>query len=275
MDKLFSVDTWFSHDTPALWFIHLFAAFFFLYQPFAGLKEKRRRNALPPEQQAAARLKFYRRFCLGALVISSLTGLYWMMLPMHVFLLPVHFSFLPGQVSGEVPLFGVPARTFQYLGIELLGAIAGGMALRMVLLRGKHRISQYLRKHMASYAYLYPSTAQQRRWWLLLSLCAGVSEELIYRGFLTDYLLSTFCVNIVAALWIGAALFGFAHLYQGFRGVLVTGCVGAVLGILYLGTGHLWIPMLLHTLFNMRILISLWAVGGQIPEPQKTAPTSA
>ena len=50
-------------------------------------------------------------------------------------------------------------------------------------------------------------------------------------------------------------LFGLAHWYQGRLGVLATGAVGAVLTQLYLTTGSLLLPMVLHVLIDLRLLL--------------------
>jgi uncharacterized protein len=51
---------------------------------------------------------------------------------------------------------------------------------------------------------------------------------------------------------ISAAIFGFAHIYQGWKGAIVTGFVGFVLARIYFSTGSLLFPILLHILIDMR-----------------------
>ncbi len=45
--------------------------------------------------------------------------------------------------------------------------------------------------------------------------------------------------------------FGLGHLYQGAAGVVKTGVSGLLAGLLYLLTGSLWIPMLLHAAVDL------------------------
>lgn len=47
-------------------------------------------------------------------------------------------------------------------------------------------------------------------------------------------------------------MFGVAHLGQGSKGMLVTGMTGAALGALYLITGSLLAPIILHILIDLR-----------------------
>jgi len=54
-----------------------------------------------------------------------------------------------------------------------------------------------------------------------------------------------------------AAIFGAAHFYQGWRGVLLTSLLGFGLARLYLSTGTLLLPILAHALIDLRFLL-LW-----------------
>ena len=103
---------------------------------------------------------------------------------------------------------------------------------------------------------MMPRTARGRWWWGGLALSAGVTEEIVYRGLAILALAIVFPQASSTAIVItAAALFGIAHLYQGWVGVLMTGAVGFVLGNLYLSTSSLVIPMVLHVLVDLRLLI--------------------
>ncbi len=64
-----------------------------------------------------------------------------------------------------------------------------------------------------SYAYLFPATWAERRWWVLVGLTAGICEEILFRGFLLHYL--RVGMNLTLALAVAALIFGLQHLYQG------------------------------------------------------------
>lgn len=55
-------------------------------------------------------------------------------------------------------------------------------------------------------------------------------------------------------LVVTSAAFGLAHLYQGLRGVVLTGVVGAVLGSLLISSGSIVPPIVVHALVDLRIL---------------------
>jgi membrane protease YdiL (CAAX protease family) len=96
---------------------------------------------------------------------------------------------------------------------------------------------------------LAPRTRSQLAWWVALSISAGFCEEFIFRG----YLMWVF--QPVLGLWGSAAfsvvLFATAHAYQGARGVLTTGAIGAALTLIVLISGSLWPSIALHILADV------------------------
>jgi uncharacterized protein len=67
--------------------------------------------------------------------------------------------------------------------------------------------------------------------WILLSLTAGICEETIFRGYLQRQF-SAWSGNIVGGILISAALFGAAHIYQGWKRTIVIAVFGAMFGTL-------------------------------------------
>jgi uncharacterized protein len=104
---------------------------------------------------------------------------------------------------------------------------------------------------------LLPRSAGERRLFTAVGVTAGVCEEWLYRGFF---------LAVVAALaggglptWllvlVAAVAFGAAHAYQGRAGVALTGVLGGVMAALYLQTGSLLLPVLLHAAIDLRFLL--------------------
>ncbi len=50
-------------------------------------------------------------------------------------------------------------------------------------------------------------------------------------------------------------VFGWAHLFQGWRGVALTGMLGAAFALLYIATESLLSPIIIHAAIDLRILI--------------------
>lgn len=122
---------------------------------------------------------------------------------------------------------------------------------------------------------LLPTTGQERRWSVAIALAAGVWEEIAYRGLLAEV------VRTVAPSWgwfpvalVTSAVFGFAHLYQGLRGVLLTGLLGLALSSIVAATGSLVPAMVVHALIDVR---ALTVIGWELrrhdpPDPAPRVP---
>lgn len=117
------------------------------------------------------------------------------------------------------------------------------------------------------YAYLLPVTPAERRLAGLVAIGAGVSEEVVVRGLLIALGVGAAGSPPLVAAAAATALFGFLHLYQGWSGVLYTTLLGAVLAGLYLSTGSLLLPVLLHVTVNLRALLITTYSGLPTGEP--------
>jgi membrane protease YdiL (CAAX protease family) len=103
---------------------------------------------------------------------------------------------------------------------------------------------------------LLPRTRRERHLFTVVGVTAGICEEWLYRGFF---------LAVVSALagrppapvlvLVAAAAFGLAHAYQGPAGILTTAVLGGVLAALYLATGSLLLPVLLHAAIDLRFLL--------------------
>ena len=94
---------------------------------------------------------------------------------------------------------------------------------------------------------------------------AGLYEEFMFRGFLFQGLAMLFGGNRGA--WIGAcilqgALFGAAHAYQNPLGMLITGTLGVLLGIIVLASErNLWLVIIGHGLYDASRFVLFYFQG--------------
>jgi membrane protease YdiL (CAAX protease family) len=78
--------------------------------------------------------------------------------------------------------------------------------------------------------FLLPATLSESVVWVGVSLAAGICEELVYRGYLQSQLWSL-TKSLPAALALQSVIFGFGHIYQGWKPALVTAIYGLVFGL--------------------------------------------
>ena len=94
---------------------------------------------------------------------------------------------------------------------------------------------------------------------------AGFYEEFMFRGFLMQSLAMFFGGSRAAwwvALVIQSLLFGAAHAYQNPLGMLITGTIGFLLGVLVLLTGrNLWAAIIGHAVFDASRSILFYFTG--------------
>ena len=104
---------------------------------------------------------------------------------------------------------------------------------------------------------IVPRTPRERRLFPVVCVTAGVTEEVIYRWFMLSYLMVLLDLGVWQSVALSSALFGLAHFYQGIRGVLLTGILGAAFASIWFSTGTLLAPIILHTLVDLRISLIL------------------
>lgn len=87
---------------------------------------------------------------------------------------------------------------------------------------------------------------------LMVAVLAAVGEELIFRGILVR-LFREWTRNVHLAVIIPAALFSALHLqFYGFFGRLL---LGVMLGYLFVWSGSLWVPIIVHFLNNATAVV--------------------
>lgn len=111
-----------------------------------------------------------------------------------------------------------------------------------------------VRRQVKGFRELMPTTPAERWYFAAVAASAGICEEILYRGFGISYLrwLAPGIDRTAIIVIIGAA-FGFAHLYQGPRNVVLTGIIGGVFASITLSTGSLVPAIVVHALVDLRV----------------------
>jgi uncharacterized protein len=97
---------------------------------------------------------------------------------------------------------------------------------------------------------LLPVTGRERTIWVVVAFTAGFCEEFLYRGWLLNVTGSAL-KSVWLGLLVSSIFFGFAHLYQGRNGMLGTGLLGLVFGLIYIASHSLLPGQILHTLLDL------------------------
>ncbi len=82
---------------------------------------------------------------------------------------------------------------------------------------------------------------------IMIALLAAIGEELLFRGALLKMIFVA-SKNIHVAVWISAFIFSAFHLQ--FYGFVPRMLLGLLFGYIFIWSGSLWIPIILHFIFN-------------------------
>jgi membrane protease YdiL (CAAX protease family) len=165
------------------------------------------------------------------------------------------------------------------LAIVGYGLTALVIGAQLALIRSVLRSEQGRRKardSIAAVRAVVPHTATEKRWFNAVSVTAGICEEFAYRGFLFAYLAAWVQGTPAGVVIVLAGLvFGLGHLYQGVAGIVKTGTLGVLIGVIYWMTGSLWAPILLHIVVDLSSGWMSWQLVRKGGIDDRAAPTAA
>lgn len=167
-------------------------------------------------------------------------------------------------------LWLLPPRGWRLLASTL--AVLAGAALWLLQTRALARLSAEkrvaLRQRSRHLIALVPHTTTEYRWFVGLSVTAGICEELLYRGFLVWAL--QYWVGLGWAAAVSVLVFGAAHAYQG-KDVVRPTLAGAVLQGLALLTRSILPGILVHAMLDVMSGTSGYLL---LREPAGAAPSA-
>lgn len=139
------------------------------------------------------------------------------------------------------------------LQLDLWFALAAALTILgiVVLIQQIRRVSSAtqedidgIRERFGRLSVMIPQNGNELARFYGLSITAGIVEEVLWRGFLIWYL-SQFMPVWGAAL-VSTIGFGLAHAYQGLSHLPQITAVGGVFAALYIISGSIWLPIILH-----------------------------
>jgi membrane protease YdiL (CAAX protease family) len=219
-----------------LFLSHLLVAYFVLVAPWLGrmLYQRARRRIACGDPNA--KIRIYRATVAEQAITTILVLVLW----------------ASGQFSAKSLGLAAPRRWGWNL--AALSVVLGALAWSSLRLRPK--AEKIRRKMQDGIGALLPEWPRERVWWGAVSIGAGISEELVCRGFLFCYFrLYLPQLNNLELAFLTSLIFGFAHLYQGWQGAVSAGIMGLVFAGIYLLTGSLLTPVIIHAALDYRALL--------------------
>jgi len=149
------------------------------------------------------------------------------------------------NLSENIASIGVKRADFNFMNIAI-GVIFVFAAI-LILNIISNIIGYYGFFQAEDITYLLPRTPLEKVFWIALSISAGVTEELCFRGFVITRL-SILTGSVWPGVVIGALCFGIGHLYQGWAGAILIGIYGLMFGLLFIARGSLVPCIVAHVL---------------------------
>ncbi len=174
------------------------------------------------------RMRFYRAILVGQWLIALALIAWW--------------------VSRERPwallLLGPSTPLRLGIGLALALAISAFLYWQRVQILKREDALAKVRPQLESAAPLLPHNDCEMRRFRVVSVTAGVCEELLFRGFLIWYF--AVWTGPIAAIVLSSIVFGLGHLYLGPIHVLKTAAAGLFFACLVVASGSLWPAILIH-----------------------------
>lgn len=128
--------------------------------------------------------------------------------------------------------------------------LAGVLVLCLLLVWARHAWQIKSPESVERARLLLPEGPDELKYWIAISLTAGLGEEYVYRGVAYQAVLSLTGAPYSASL-ICAIAFGAAHLHRGLRNGAWTSLFGLMFQLLVLWTGSLYLSIFLHTTYDL------------------------
>ena len=200
-----------------------------------------------------ARLRFYRFNIVTQWVTTAIVLAAWIAL---------------GRTTSEIGLHA-SVSGLQWIWIAVFLALTATVALSVLRARHDPDTLDGVRGQGGGTLALAPHTAAELQRFDVVSITAGICEEIVYRGVLLTALASL--VGPWLAVLLSSIVFGIGHAYHGAGAIRVV-VVGLVFGLSVVLTGSLLVAMLMHAVLDLvqgRLLYA--AVNERRPEPNASA----
>lgn len=226
------------------WIVLLFLV---TYEPVYGYFDYQKfksRVALNPLE----RVKYYKKVMLGLWIPTLMILIVTAFGPLNFQDIGLKGMTMNTSTLGPLVTYG----SFGLAGIYMVSLIYYLVGSK-VSIKMRNAIAELKKREHEKIAFkdILPQSKDDKRIWTYVSWTAGITEEIIYRGFLIFALTQLFpSFSIWLVLILSSLLFGLAHTYQGLLNVIKTFLFGLFFAILYIGLDSVIPLMILHFLID-------------------------
>ena len=140
---------------------------------------------------------------------------------------------------------------------------------QMVTVAGNPGDLAKMRAQMGELSALAPRNPAESRAFAMVSVTAGICEEIVYRGMLMGALIPA--LGLWPAVALSSVIFGMGHVYQGMTGIIKTTLVGVFMALLTVFSGSLLVAIVLHAIIDLTSGRLMGAALAESPDPATAA----
>lgn len=136
--------------------------------------------------------------------------------------------------------------------ISLAGLVIVASYFYLIIkqLKNSHSLKTEVLTKTDDLAWILPTSKREHRYFVWgVSVSAGICEELLFRGYLIQFIDGY--LPIYMAVLLSSVMFGLFHLYQGWAGVIKTSALGGIFALIYLATDSIIIPIFFHIMVDI------------------------
>lgn len=210
---------------------------FIIYIAYGAVTGKREYQDFARMRSTHDRQRFYKRWLwqtwlMGAIAIVALL----IIRQPHFITHPILNQHLPSAATGASQDEISAMRTGLPIGLAI--------GLSITIFRSWRRMKRSMLA-VGTVDALLPRNNPERWLGLHTAIAAGINEELLFRAALPALILGI-THSTVIAIAVSVIIFGLAHFYQGWKGMLGTAVIGWVFFKLFMLSGTILIPMAFH-----------------------------
>jgi membrane protease YdiL (CAAX protease family) len=217
------------------WADHIVAFIFCVLLPLLAINQAMKNNSTIKFNSRQKR-EFYFSTCLSLSIMAAVIISVWLL-----FERPLSEMGLTIKINGNLWIWPLIAFVIIYA-VDTIYSVASPKKIDASINDWENRTP------------FMPAKSKELRVYLLMCLCAGVFEEVIYRGYMVTY----FSYLLRDSLWqqglsvfIPALIFSISHFYHGLKNIIKILILSTFFGYIYILSGSLVIVMLLHFAVNV------------------------
>jgi membrane protease YdiL (CAAX protease family) len=143
-------------------------------------------------------------------------------------------------------------------------AVGAGLLMLIIAVVALHPLRRRAVERGARVAYLFmPANATERVWWIVVSILAGISEEITWRGVQAGLAYKAFG-NIGIAVAFCVVSFAVCHIIQEWKGAAIILLFALAFHLLVWLSGSLYVAMAVHIAYDITAGISYGRLGKEL-----------